>query len=297
MLLTYKNFWPSFQEDEEMFQRLFDDPLFQEIDQIELESVFHRKLLPIGNKAENFLKSQKWASFSFKATDNKHKLKKSIWYTGENVRPPFPNNFDLTLSFDQDRYSGKNVYLPLFYLRLLFPTESSIRTLGVDVSKIDLTQSRESDWADREKFACTFINNPEPTRLRAVEALSSIGQVDVYGKHSGRIVDNKFSVASGYKFSICFENSIHPGYITEKLLDAYVCGSIPIYWGDVGENSILNRKAFFNYRDFESLESLASHIDELPPKQLEEMSKEPLLLKRINLRTIREEIYQALNSN
>jgi hypothetical protein len=34
-----------------------------------------------------------------------------------------------------------------------------------------------------------------------------------------------------YKFVITFENSQHPGYITEKLINPILAGSIPIYWG------------------------------------------------------------------
>ena len=31
---------------------------------------------------------------------------------------------------------------------------------------------------------------------------------------------------------ICFENTSKPNYFTEKLVNAYYSGSIPIYWGD-----------------------------------------------------------------
>jgi hypothetical protein len=34
-----------------------------------------------------------------------------------------------------------------------------------------------------------------------------------------------------YKFVITFENSQHPGYMTEKLINPILAGSIPIYWG------------------------------------------------------------------
>ena len=34
-----------------------------------------------------------------------------------------------------------------------------------------------------------------------------------------------------YRFSVVIENSIEPRYFTEKLLDAFFCETIPIYWG------------------------------------------------------------------
>jgi hypothetical protein len=35
-----------------------------------------------------------------------------------------------------------------------------------------------------------------------------------------------------HKFTISFENSQAPGYITEKVLHSKMAGCIPLYWGD-----------------------------------------------------------------
>lgn len=34
-----------------------------------------------------------------------------------------------------------------------------------------------------------------------------------------------------YKFTIAFENQSYPGYVTEKIADALMAGTVPIYWG------------------------------------------------------------------
>ena len=34
-----------------------------------------------------------------------------------------------------------------------------------------------------------------------------------------------------YNFTIAFENCDHPGYITEKIIHAFIAGTIPLYWG------------------------------------------------------------------
>ncbi len=48
-----------------------------------------------------------------------------------------------------------------------------------------------------------------------------------------------------YKFAICFENSAGPGWISEKLFDAYMGVSIPVYWGPTDlEQYGLNGDAF-----------------------------------------------------
>ena len=42
----------------------------------------------------------------------------------------------------------------------------------------------------------------------------------------------KLKIISNHKFNIAFENSSYPGYVTEKITDAFIANTIPIYWGD-----------------------------------------------------------------
>jgi hypothetical protein len=201
---------------------------------------------------------------------------KRIWWTGEDVRPPFQEGYDLFVSFDQDSLSGKNVYFPLFYSELLFPNQDSFQRLGGPVSEPEaLTRPRIR--TPSTGFACAFMNNPEPTRLRAVEYLSKYGQVEVFGKISNTPNTKKFPHAKGSKFVLCFENNLFPGYITEKLLDAYLCGAVPLYWGDLGNETHINRKSFINAKDFESLEDFAYYVGSLSELEYERIHKEPLL--------------------
>lgn len=62
--------------------------------------------------------------------------------------------------------------------------------------------------------------------------------VDSYGKvaHNADLDDDrggksKLAAISGYRFTLAFENSIAPGYVTEKLYQPLFAGSVPIYRG------------------------------------------------------------------
>jgi hypothetical protein len=44
-------------------------------------------------------------------------------------------------------------------------------------------------------------------------------------------VEDKRDAHDDYYFSVCIENSRTPGYFTEKLIDSFLCRSLPIYWG------------------------------------------------------------------
>ena len=48
---------------------------------------------------------------------------------------------------------------------------------------------------------------------------------------------------------ICFENKSQPFYLTEKLLNAYLAGCIPIYWGMKDIEYVINPKCFIHIRD------------------------------------------------
>ena len=44
-------------------------------------------------------------------------------------------------------------------------------------------------------------------------------------------VEDKRDAHDDYLFSVCIENSRTPGYFTEKLIDSFLCRSLPVYWG------------------------------------------------------------------
>ncbi len=44
-------------------------------------------------------------------------------------------------------------------------------------------------------------------------------------------VEDKREAHEDYCFSVCIENSRALGYFTEKLIDSFLCRSLPIYWG------------------------------------------------------------------
>ena len=53
------------------------------------------------------------------------------------------------------------------------------------------------------------------------------------------------------------------GYMTEKIIDCFVAGTIPIYLGDPLIQTELPRDSFIDTRDFESLDELDEHIQSI----------------------------------
>ena len=73
------------------------------------------------------------------------------------------------------------------------------------------------------------------------------------------IVD-KLIFLSRRRFAIAFENSSSPGYTTEKLPEALLAGTVPIYWGDPVVDLDFNPEAFLNLANFGSLRELAGAV-------------------------------------
>jgi len=64
------------------------------------------------------------------------------------------------------------------------------------------------------------------------------------GGGSGDI--SKYEFFKKHKFTISFENSQAPGYITEKVLHSKIAGCVPIYWGDADTQSDFVPYSFIN---------------------------------------------------
>jgi alpha(1,3/1,4) fucosyltransferase len=105
----------------------------------------------------------------------------------------------------------------------------------------------EPESAPAARRFCNFIfsNHKSPMRNAFFELLDRERGVDALGQAHRNMVHpglaeraitgammTKRAVQSEYRFTIAFENSEHLGYTTEKIMDAWLADTIPIYWGN-----------------------------------------------------------------
>ncbi len=178
---------------------------------------------------------------------------KNIWFSGENERPPF-GSWNCFLGFDYLLRSQNYFYLPLWQITSMnlgfgLPKESYWK--GPILTSEELIEKRHLQEM-RSKFACAFVGKAYSGRLHILERLNSIDKVDVYGLAARREVLNASDIASQYKFCVVIENDFYPGYVTEKPLEAYLSGTVPIYAG-IDTSQSLNKKAILNLLDFDSI--------------------------------------------
>ena len=106
----------------------------------------------------------------------------------------------------------------------------------------------------RSKFCAALITNNYSTdgfRINFINELNKYKQIDMGGQYNNNLnksVINKNEFLSSYKFSIAMENSEGDGYISEKIVDSFISGTIPIYYGDYMIDEFINPKSFILIR-------------------------------------------------
>jgi hypothetical protein len=88
--------------------------------------------------------------------------------------------------------------------------------------------------------------------------------------------DELINAYTQYKFVIAMENKQVEGYVTEKILNVFYSGAIPIYWGAPDINNYFNPNAFINVSDFRSIEDCAEYIINMSTEKREKMTQEPI---------------------
>ena len=223
-----------------------------------------------------------WAK-GFNLQPNKKALV-NIFYTGENERPPY-GNWDAYLSFDLHDYQGKNAYLPLWWITCTdVAGPNTAPYLNEPVSVNALMSKREVRFEERSKFCVAFIGKAYPFRMQALSLISNIENVEVYGAIARKDVSSKFKASKDFRFVFAFENDLFPGYVTEKVIEAWATGAIPLYWGSDPLNYI-NPGAMINLSDFSSFQDFLARVAEVNGNKTlwEQIASQPILLKKPDL--------------
>ena len=131
----------------------------------------------------------------------------------------------------------------------------------------DIQKIRENAIKNKNKKFCAAVIsnnfNSQIFRFNFIQELNKYKKVEMGGrsfKNIGKTVKDKINFLSSYKFSFAMENSEGDGYITEKILDSFLAGTIPIYYGDYMVDEYINPKAFILIKGKKDMQNKIEYI-------------------------------------
>ena len=190
--------------------------------------------------------------------DNKHHEYEcvKIFFTGENVVPNF-NYCDYAIGFHYLTFEDRYLRFPLWC------------TYQKEIKILQNRKPLSTAKALNRKFCARVVSNKRISdgfREVFFDKLSAYKTVDSGGRYKNNVggpVKDKHNFLKKYKFSLAFENTSARGYCTEKLLQAFAAGTVPIYYGDETAIQDFNPKAFINIHDFENMDDAIAYIQKI----------------------------------
>ena len=200
-----------------------------------------------------------------------------IFYTGENLSPDY-NLYDYSIDYEYMDYGDRHFRYPNY---IMWNEAFS------GMMKKHLATEEEIEG--KTDF-CSFVYSNDkgnPARVRFFDLLSQYKQVNAGGKLRNNIgqpegVKDKLAFQTRHKFAIAFENSSHPGYTTEKLVEAFAAKTVPIYWGDPWVDRGFNEEAFINCHRYDSFADVVEAVKRVDrdPELYRRMLRTPALKSR-----------------
>ena len=147
--------------------------------------------------------------------------------------------------------------------------EYSVPFLYRDKGSIDKIREKALNGIIRNNFCAAVISNCGSFygfRLHFIEKLSKYKKVDMGGNCKNNInkkITDKIQFLSNYKFSIAMENSEGDGYLTEKIVDSFLAGTIPIYYGGYMLDEIINPKTYILIKGVKDMDEKIEYIKKI----------------------------------
>jgi len=188
----------------------------------------------------------------------KYKESIKIAFFTENKIPDF-NIIDYAIGQSHILFLDRYFKRP-YFLGLLFTFNNRY---------LKLIRKKVLNSYNRTKFCAAVISNPNWTdhfRLEFIKELNKYKQIDMGGKYQNNVggrIKNKISFLTSYKFSIAMENTEGNGYLSEKIIQSFMSGTIPIYYGDYMADEFINPKSFILIRGKEDMYEKIEYIKKI----------------------------------
>lgn len=157
-----------------------------------------------------------------------------------------------------------------------------------------------NEFLKRQCKAAFFTSHLREPRKTLYEEMRKRVDVDGYGPFFDRSLKShhnsgllKNNILEKYRFNLCPENSLYPGYLTEKIPEAFAAGTLPITWADINLICDFNADAIINlYPESQSKYSCLDALQE--EKTLYKYCDQPLINHIPTIQYLKEFIHEIV---
>lgn len=110
-------------------------------------------------------------------------------------------------------------------------------------------------------FSWKDWNHFHKMRHRIYQKFMNDNRIEFYGSGCNNPVEKKIESLKNYRFSIVVENSVESDYFTEKLLDCFLTGTIPIYLGPKTITEHFDSNGIIFFDDVEELPEIIEKLN------------------------------------
>jgi hypothetical protein len=181
----------------------------------------------------------------------------------------------------------KNFFLNLLkieYLLSWYNFDLKTSYLSFNKPHDNFFENRHSRLSPRRSFCCIIASNYKDTfetiyyKRKNISLFFSknLKHFDIFGSNwegffsNVKEVNNKFTILQKYYFSVVIENTIKNNYISEKIYDCFIAGTIPIYHGAPNINDHIPQNTFIDITKFKNYKKLSIFLNNLTAKEISE---------------------------
>ena len=220
----------------------------------------------------------------------------TIYLSHENIFSP-DIHYDFSITSQFNLHDKTHLRFPIWkelidwsHLAISRPPSKFICRFGEFYNIKHLMRPLGNEFLKKKKDICIFSSHLKEPRKSMYYFFSKNFKVDGYGPFFDTNIKNhnsspfsKKSILAQYAFNLCPENSIYPGYYTEKVPEAFLSNSLPLTWADPNIKIDFNEKCMINlfnhfHDDYHQVSNFLK--DE---NFLKKFTYEPLLLTEPNL--------------
>jgi hypothetical protein len=165
-----------------------------------------------------------------------------------------------------------------------------------------LMQPLGKQFLERKREAVFLSSHIREPRKTLFETVQKVMPITGFGPYFNKNIKShhesgflKKTLLQEFGFNLCPENSMYPGYYTEKIPEAFFAGCLPISWADENVKVDFNPKALINlapmaWCDFAPLKEIIHS-----PQILEGYASQTLLLEAPSILPFRDFVKQILD--